>query len=111
MLPGHNLALIEAIHDLFRTMAKSLPGRVDLMVVIGLEDQPRVHFHHVVAADQRPTPAARQHLALKLRPVEAAAIEMKHASAAIGSIAETGYLNFEIEREQELVLISFMEAS
>src|SRR6202171_2107091 len=82
-------------------MAKSLPGRVDLMVVVGLEDQPRVHLHHVVAADQRPTPAAWQHLALKLRPVEATAIKMKHASAAVGSIAETGYLNFESEREQK----------
>src|SRR6476660_1742242 len=82
-------------------MAKSLPDRVDLMVVVGLEDQPRVHLHYVVTGDQRPTPAALQHLALKFRPVEAAAIKMKHASAAVGSIAETGYLNFESEREQK----------
>src|ERR1700730_11705892 len=41
------------------------------------------------------------HLALELRPVEAAAIKMKHASAAVGSIAETGYLKFESEREQK----------
>src|ERR1700756_5123389 len=71
------------------------------MVVVGLEDQPRVHLHHVITADQRPATAAWQHLALKLRPVEAAAIKMKHASAAIGSIAETAYLNFESEREQK----------
>src|SRR5258708_11165258 len=82
-------------------MAKSLPGCVDLMVVVGFEDQPRVHLDHVVAADQRPTPAAWQHLALKLRPVEAAPIKMKHTSAAVGSVAETGYLNFESEREQK----------
>jgi hypothetical protein len=40
-------------------------------------------------------------LALELRPVEAASVKMKNASAAIGSVAKNGYLNFEGHREQK----------
>src|SRR5690349_19846233 len=71
------------------------------MLIVGLEGQPYVHFHHVVAADQRAAAATRQHLALERRPVEAAALKMKDASAAIRSGAKNGYLNFEGAREQQ----------
>ena len=83
-------------------MAKSLPGHVDLMLVVGLEGQPHVDLQYAVAADQRPAAAAGQHPALELWSFEAAAVKMKDASAAIGRVAELGYLNFEGDREQKL---------
>jgi hypothetical protein len=65
-------------------MAKSLPGHADLMLVLGLEDQPHVDLQHVIATDQRRAVAAGQHLPLNFGPFEAAAVKMKDASAAIG---------------------------
>src|SRR6516165_7667009 len=82
-------------------MTKSFPGHVDLLLVLGLKDQPYVHLHHVVGADQRRAAAAGQHLALKVWSVEAAAVKMKKTSVAIGGIAESGCLNFKSDREQK----------
>src|SRR5262249_53838470 len=91
-----------SFHDFLRTMAKSFPCHVDLMLVVGLQNQPHVDLQHLVAADQRPAAATGQHFALKFRSFEAAAVKVKDASAAIGGIAETGHLNFEGDRKQKL---------
>src|SRR6516164_7188632 len=83
-------------------MAKSFPRHVDLMLIVGLKNQPHVDLQHLVAADQRAAAATGQHPALKLRSLEAAAVKVKDASAAIGGITKTGHLNFEGDRKQKL---------
>src|SRR5882757_6723513 len=41
------LASIKAINDLLRAVAKALPAHVDLLLVVGLQDQPRLELQHV----------------------------------------------------------------
>src|SRR5262245_8170533 len=79
-------------------MAKSFPYRGDLMLVVGLKDQPHVDLQHLVAADQRPAAATGQHPALKLRSFEAAA----RCVGRHWAYRETGHLNFEGDRKQKL---------
>src|SRR5258707_4124093 len=65
------LASIKAINDLLRAVAKALPAHVDLLLVVGLQDQPRLELQHVVAAHERP--AAGQ--AVPLQRMRASASE------------------------------------
>ena len=56
-------------------MAKALPVHIDLMLIVGLKDEPHLNVQHVVAAYKRPTAAARQDRAIELWAFETAIIE------------------------------------
>jgi hypothetical protein len=49
--PIGGLAAIKAVHDLLRTMTKSLPSHGDLMLILSVEGQPNVDLQHLIAAD------------------------------------------------------------
>jgi len=85
-------------------MAKPLPVHIDLMLVVGFEDQPDLNVEHIVAAYKRPRAAARQYLALECWAFEASGVERCDTPNAIGRVAENRNFKIEFDREKKLSL-------
>jgi hypothetical protein len=70
-----------------------------VLLVVGLKDDAHLDLQNIVAAQDHPTAAARQHRALELRSFEAAGGEPADASEAIRRVAENMDVEFESDRE------------
>jgi len=85
-------------------MPKPLPVHVDVLLVVGLEGDAHLDLQNVIAAQDTPGAAARQHHALELRSFEAAGGVPGDAADAIRRVAENMDVEFEGEGEQKLGL-------
>jgi hypothetical protein len=83
-------------------MAKALPVHIDLMLIVGLKDEPHLNVQHVVAAYKRLTAAARQHGAIELWAFETSIIERCDTPNAIRRVTLKRDFKIKVDCEEKL---------
>ena len=95
-------AAVQAIDDLLRAVAITLPVHVNHLLIVSLEHNAHLDVEYAVAAQNHPSAAARQHRPSQLRSFEVAASKPCDAPPAVRRVAQCEHRHVERDGEEKL---------